>query len=200
MTLQTTVAGQNMELLLQGTKGQRIAIDTSTDFSLCGVLFTVADPAGNQIYGNGCAGAVTFTDLIVLPADGTYILRVDPGGTGVGTWTATVWTVPPDLGGVLQVDGPPYQGKIVKAGQNGALQIDVSDVAGFALQVSNNASQCGFYLAVKAPSGEVVQANGCAGGVTTMTLSGLTQSGTYTVVFDPAGMEQPDIQIKAVGP
>ena len=129
-----------------------------------------------------------FVDTKVLPVSGTYTVVLDPQGMDVGSATATLYDVPPDVTGTLTVGGPSVNVSLGTPGQNAP-----TDFAGAAGQrVTVRASSvtvgtstcCTFVLSVKRPDGVTIGSTlfGTNGGALPVTLSG---AGTYSVVVDP---------------
>lgn len=96
--ISTSQMGQNMVASLNGTANQQININLNFDASLaarCEVI-TLAAPDGSEVTSTvTCSANTAVLGPVTLPATGTYLLKIDPDFTQMGTATITVTTAPP---------------------------------------------------------------------------------------------------------
>ncbi|WP_080933010.1 IPT/TIG domain-containing protein, partial [Xanthomonas albilineans] len=186
-----TRRGQNARLSFSGTAGQQgLALQVSGQTTApagAKVYYTVYAPDGSQLSSMLVTGSGSGTlNLSKLPADGTYMVFVDPYYGE--TTNATVLLSAP-INGTTPIDGTPGSYATTVPGQNVYLSFTATagQNLGFALSdiVTPNATSP-IYLQVRDPSGNTVasqycyaSSNGCQ-----VNLSNLA-GGTYTVVMSP---------------
>ena len=134
VTVPITTPGQNAGLTFTGTAGQRIAL-TATNTSITDYEdFAIVSPAGATLYASYLtAGNTTavWSDIVTLPAAGTYTIRIDPEKAGVGSASYSLKGVPADVSATIAVDGPAVPVTIGTAGQNARLTFAGSVVSGW---------------------------------------------------------------------
>ncbi len=186
-----TRRGQNARLSFNGTAGQQgLALQVSgqsTAPANANVYYTVYAPDGSQVNSTLVTGSGSGTlNLSKLPADGTYMVFVDPyyGETA----NATVLLSAP-INGTTPVDGTPGSYATTVPGQNVYLSFTATAGQNLGLALSDivtpNATSP-LYLQVLDSSGVSVDyqycyasRNGCQ-----LNLPNLA-GGTYTVVLSP---------------
>jgi hypothetical protein len=183
-SLTTTVAGQKALFSIAGQADQRIMVALSQSSSADVSTVWLVNPAGSVLAS--VSGTGSGLGPVLLPVTGTYTLVVAQYSTYVGTITAQVNTVPPDLQQSLTVDGPAANLTIAAAGQKAYLTF-----AGTAGQVITAEmtpawgwSTCNDDLTLNDPSGNLVHDSACDDSVDRITLPA---TGTYTLAFDPGG-------------
>jgi hypothetical protein len=99
-----------------GTSGERVSavsgVASTSDRT------TVLEPDGTVLWSSGCCGGSRFTDVLVLPATGTYTLLFDLDSTAVGTMNAQLHKVPAAVHSTLSVGGPQKSLTTTTPGQN----------------------------------------------------------------------------------
>jgi YD repeat-containing protein len=199
VSLTTTVADQNMSLTFTGTVGERVSLLLQNDAGLndahgccggCSSLLRVLQPNSTQLYSNGCSSSGSvFTDVLVLPAAGTYTIQYDPGGVLIGTATFTLYDIPPDVTGTATVGQAAANYATTVPGQ--AIRVSFTGTSGQSVNVTAGvvsatpSSPC-YRITTLAPNGTTVVRGdqSCSAGYSSGSLI-LPQNGTYTVVVDP---------------
>ncbi len=193
VTVSTSAPGQNAALTFSGIAGQRVSlkltgvtIGTST---CCSAKVGILKPDGTSLVLGTLLGTNGgFVDAKILPASGTYTIVLDPQGMDVGSATATLYEVPPDVSGSLTVGGPAVNVSFGTPGQNAALMF--SGIPGQRITVRassvtvGTSTCCTFVLSIKRPDGVIVASSlfGTNGGAVSATFA---VAGTYAVVVDP---------------
>lgn len=119
----TTTPGQNALVSFSGATGQRISLLVSFGSGLypassCNYL-SVQKPDGTPLLSETVqCGPSYFSGSLVLPATGTYVVRVNPGGLNAGSATLTLYNVPPDITATIVAGGPPVTVTTTTPGQN----------------------------------------------------------------------------------
>ncbi|MCM2392740.1 RHS repeat-associated core domain-containing protein [Streptomyces albipurpureus] len=178
--------GQNGIARFTAQAGQKVSLGvTTTGFSSHNTL-TLRRPDGT-----------TLTTLIVpnngpeewdssaLPTTGTYAIAIAPNGVSTGTVTLTLSQ--PASAGTLATSADPIPVEVTRAGQNAEASFLAAAGADLSLAITSNAFTSTVYASVIAPSGSTVvnrQFVG-SGAPTTIGLSDLPATGSYSVVLDP---------------
>jgi hypothetical protein len=171
-----------------GAAAQRISVylsQTGTLTNNCNAL-PIVNPDGTNLTNTGECGPKYFTDVLVLPATGTYTIKYNPGGMGTGTATFNVYAVPPDVTATLATDGTATSVTTTVPGQNAVLTFNglANQSASFSLtQNGSLTSNCNGIVIVKPDGTNLVSTSGC--GASWSGSYTLPSSGGYTVKFDP---------------
>ena len=116
VTPSTTTPGQNATVTFSGTTGKRVQIQTRasqwTDPTLDGakgaMRWSVIAPDGTRIGSTFDASNAEGWREVVLPADGTYTVHIDPQGGAIGSVDVRAYAVPADADpGFYDLDNPP---------------------------------------------------------------------------------------------
>jgi hypothetical protein len=185
--------GQNAALSFSGLAGQRVSLKlsgvTMGTSTCCSSKVGILKPDGSSLMMGTLFGTTGgFVDTKVLPISGTYKVVLDPQGLDVGSATATLYDVPPDVTGSLTAGGPGVNVSLGTPGQNAVLTL--SGAAGQRVTVRassvtvGTSTCCSFVLSIKRPDGATVATIllGTNGGAASATLP---VAGTYSVFFDP---------------
>jgi hypothetical protein len=177
--------GQVARLAFEGTAGQRVSVNSTSNFTGCWNL-GLYKPDGSQLTNVFYCGSSIFVEPQLLPATGTYTVRVDPSGTGTGTANVRLYEVV-DLTGTAEVGGPSVTNTIATPGQ--VARLTFAGTAGQRVSVNSvsnfNGSGC-WNLGVYKPDGSQLS-NTFNCGSTFVEPQALPVSGTYTLVIDPSG-------------
>lgn len=168
-----------------GTAGQKVFVEIpgTTLRDQCGG-FDLLDPAGRQL-STGCSiHGVGHIDAVVLPADGTYTLVVNPADRRTGETRLRLINAVDQRGTLgsspvtVRLSQPGAAGYLTFSGTAGQqVTIDITD--------STMPDQCGL-AAIRGPGDTSVGSRGCViGGKGSLTAT-LPSTGTYTFVLDPA--------------
>lgn len=192
VTVTTMIPGQNAQVTFSGVAGQRVALNVNFGSGLtsCNDL-SIQNPDGTALFGETltCSSSY-FTDVRVLPATGTYVVKVNPREDSVGSATLTLYNVPPDVMATLAPGGSPVTVTTTTPGQNA--RVTFSGVAGqrVALNVSfgSGLTSCND-LSIQNPDGTAL-----LGEVLTCSSSYFTDvrvlpaTGAYIITVNPRGL------------
>ena len=199
----STAAGQNGTFTFNGSLNQRISMNFSnvTIGSLvAGTKVTVKKPDGTTLVSALDVGTIgAFVDTMVLPAGGTYTVKVDPQGANTGSMQINLYTVPANVTGTLTAGSSQTVTNTVP-GQNMSLTfsgslnqrvfVDLTNVT-----IGSNALT-GTRVTLIRPNGATlgVPVNvGTNGGYIDLTT--LPVAGTYTIKIDPQGANTGSIKV-----
>jgi len=149
----------------------------------------------------GFCGSSGLLDHVTLPVSGTYTLLLDPVWTSTGTATLTVYTFT-DVTGAITPNGSNVPVTIASPGQNAGLTF--SGTAGQIISaLATNVTWGGcyaFYLGIVNPDGSMLTNSGFCGASGSLTGQTLPISGTYTVLFDPIGVNTGSVTLTVTSP
>jgi subtilisin family serine protease len=185
--------GQNARLSFAGVAGQRVSLKlsgvTMGTSTCCSSKVGLLKPDGSSlVMGTLFGTSGGFVDTKGLPVSGMYTVVLDPQGTDIGSATATLYDVPPDVMGSLTVGGPGVNLSLGTPGQNAVLTFSGAVGQRVTVRASNvtvgTSTCCSFVVSVKRPDGVIVASTlfGTNGGTLPTTLS---VAGTYSVIVDP---------------
>ncbi len=188
-----TTPGQNAQVTFSGTAGQRVSLSVAfggLDQSTCNTV-SIQNPDGTALLAATCqSGATYFTDLLTLPATGTYTITINPGGMNVGTATLTLHDIPADASPAIVPGGAAVPVTITTPGQNA--QVSFNGTAGQRVSLNIafgglDTSTCNT-VSIQKPDGTALLAATCQSGATYFTdVLALTATGTYTITINPGG-------------
>ena len=98
MTVSTTVPGQNAQVTFSGTEGQSISLNVTNATFTQWADIAIKNPNGTVLWSSGLITSA-FTDLLTLPATGTYTITVNPRANGIGSVALRLFSVPGDVNG-----------------------------------------------------------------------------------------------------
>ncbi|SMF56451.1 hypothetical protein, partial [Pseudogulbenkiania subflava] len=200
----TTTVSQNVSLTFGGSLGQRVSLQSTSSTYNGWVDVFIYKPAADGsastsngvIYQTCCWGSGNLTDLLILPAAGTYTIVLNPEGAATGSMTLQLFSVPPDAMGTITVGGPPVTMTTTSPVQNASLTFSGSLGQQVALQ-STSTTYPGWinvFIYKPAADGSASTSNGalyqscCWSGNTSTGVQTLPSTGTYTILLDPPGM------------
>ena len=113
-----SVPGQRAKFTFSGTAFQRVSlnVESSDVIGSISLLNGLSSLASTNV---SLAGG--FLDTVVLPADGTYTVVVDPTGAQTGAVTFAAYNVPNDQTQAITAGGPPVTATTTVPGQNAYL-------------------------------------------------------------------------------
>jgi len=191
VTTGTTVAGQDAKLTFSATAGQRVVLYATSVTNPFAYLNLVRPDGSTQASIGLYNGSNAFMDTQTLATSGTYTLWVQHSGTGVGSETLDLDSVPADFTGTLTIDGSevrvPDSGDTA-VGQNATLSMygTQGQQITFTFPTSTygpSASYC--TMTVRDPSNNYVAAAWCGVGQGPYGPITLPATGTYTLFIDP---------------
>ncbi|HET6978761.1 MAG TPA: IPT/TIG domain-containing protein [Pyrinomonadaceae bacterium] len=121
VTVTTTVPGQDARLTFNGTEGQRVTVKITGTTPPFFPYVCVLDPDGFVVAGSACVWVwhgSNFIDTVVLPATGTYSVRVNGLYGAAGSAIVNLYDLPPDITGTLTFGGPPVTVTATAPGQD----------------------------------------------------------------------------------
>ncbi|MGH3032963.1 MAG: S8 family peptidase [Gaiellaceae bacterium] len=189
-----TTPGQNARIAFEGVAGRRVSLEltgvTIGTSTCCGARVSILRPSGTALVSPAYFGTSGgFVDAQALPESGTYTILLDPDGKAVGSATATLHDVPPDVTGSVATGGDPLSVTMTTPGQNA--RITFAGTAGRAVTLRLSAvtigtsTCCGARVSILRPDGTALVSPtyfGTSGKTLTATPA---TTGTYTVVVDP---------------
>jgi len=199
-TTGTFVIGQNAAYTFSGTTGQRFALNLTND-SISTANVSVLTPSGTTLIAStAVTTAGKYFDPVVLPATGTYTIKINPQGIAAGSVDITPYIVPADVtvpvtygnAGTVTTTTPSQNGKFTFSGTAGQkVSLVFSNVTEGASAIS------GVTSSLKQGSTTVVSnfSYGTNGKyIDTFTLP---TTGTYTVAVDPAALNTGSVTMTA---
>jgi hypothetical protein len=118
-TATVSVPGQRARFTFSGTTGQRVSLNVeSADVN---GSISLLKPDLSSLASTNLSPAGGFLDTVVLPADGTYTVVVDPSGSQTGGVTFVAYNVPADQTQAITAGGPPVTATTTVPGQNAYL-------------------------------------------------------------------------------
>jgi len=193
VTVTTTLSGQDAKVTFTASAGQRAFLQVSNVSNPYAYVYLVR-PDGSTQAGIGVynSSQVFLMDTQTLGMTGTYTLWIQHSGTGVGSETLLLNSVPPDFTASITVGGSavrvPTTGD-TSLGQNAVLSFTGTTGQLVSFNVTNGTYTSGYCtLYIKDPNGTVVSGGGCGAYaypfIDTITLQ---STGTYTIFVDPYG-------------
>lgn len=148
VSVTTTTPGQDAQVSFSGTAGRRVALVVSFGSGLypastCNIV-SIQKLDGTLLLNSFACDSLYFSDALVLPTTGVYVITVNPGGFNVGSATLTLYNVPPDVTGTIVVGGPPVSVTTTTPGQNAQVVFGESATAPVASTVGNALLSDGF--------------------------------------------------------
>jgi hypothetical protein len=184
VTVTTTTPGQNAAVTFAATVGQRVSLKVGP--ICCISRISILSPDGTTLVSPlsfGTGGG--FVDTQVILVSGTYTVLVDPFGSAVGSTTLTLYDVPPDVTGTIEIGGS-LRLTTTTPGQNAVATFAGTADDGIKLTVGPF-NCCSIRVSILDPDGAtVVPPTGLNpdGGALLMRLP---VTGQYTIVVDPQG-------------
>lgn len=179
VTVTTTVPGQNVRLMFEGTAGQLISMLPTGVTLAASSTITILKPDGSIL----ASGNVNdFFDARTLAATGTYTITVNPYKSSTGTVTLQLYEVPSDAGGTIVVGGPSVAVTITVPGQNGLLSFDGTAGQHIILRPSGVTLSPSSVITIRKPDGSNL-VSATVNNLIDMT--SLPATGTYTISINP---------------
>jgi hypothetical protein len=178
--------GQNAAMTFAGTAGQRVSL-TASVVSIPSSTVWIERPNGVSIaqFSTGTSGH--YMSPVTLPQNGTYIVHIDPQGSGTGHMSLDPELVPGDPVYPIVANGVVVSGTNVGAGQNTLLTFTGSTNQKISLVVSNS-TMGSANVSILKPDGSTLVSNfSIASGGGYVDTTTLPANGTYTIKADPSG-------------
>ncbi|WP_194714290.1 IPT/TIG domain-containing protein [Noviherbaspirillum soli] len=190
VTVATTVIGQNASLTFSGVAGQRIGMRVSGVTVPSAIAMTLLRPDGTTMASSSYISSYgEYFDAMELTLTGTYTIKLDPRGMGVGSMAVELYDVPVDVRAEIQPGGPAVTVATTVIGQNASLTF--SGVAGqrISMRVFGISSPNAIAMTLLRPDGTTVaSSNYISSYGAFFDVMELRLTGTYTVKLDPREM------------
>jgi YD repeat-containing protein len=186
-----TVPGRNTRLQFTGTNGQRMSVwVTVTGGNLGCVWYTeIHRKDTDALVGSrqGECGNTAFLEPVTLPADGDYVVVVNPAKGATGTAIVRLYAVVDPIVPVT-LDGAPVSISITTPGQNGRLTFvgTSGQRVSASGSVTNGPLGCVWYLRVLRPDDTVLEDVGSCNNSNFQEPVVLPSDGVYTILVDPS--------------
>ncbi len=177
-------------------------------------IYTLATPRNTRVslgVGNGPAGVVH-----VRNADGTVVtsgsigaapsfiepwtfapgqtIETERAGADAGSVTVTLFDVPPDVSGSIEIGGSPFVVRTTQPGQNGALTLTATRAERIVVHVTDNRVGA-VTVTLYAPDATSVLAAMTSAAPAFSVPAILPGPGAYTVAIDPAGANTGSLRV-----
>jgi len=191
--------GQNARMTFAGTAGQRVSL-TASVVSIPSSTVWIERPNGASIaqFTTGTSGR--FMSPVTLPQSGTYIVHIDPQGSGTGHMSLDPEIVPGDPVYPIVANGVVVSGTNGGAGQNALFTFSGSASQKISLVVLNSTMGSANVSILKPDGSTLVSSFSIASGGGYVDTTTLPVSGTYTIKADPSGTNvgSADLQLYTV--
>ncbi|WP_143653313.1 VWD domain-containing protein [Streptosporangium subroseum] len=180
--LTTKGPGQNPTWSFAGRAGQRISVTFSGGTFTSGYT-SMRKPDGSILVPSTFCTSSCYFDTTVLPVDGTYQVMADPAGIQVGSISAQLNLVPPDVTAQITVGGAASTLTTTIPGQRGLWTFNgtAGQRVSFDLTDSTFSSSLDVIVKVRKPDGtDLVADTNCGTGCLLEPVT-LPAAGTYTV-------------------
>jgi hypothetical protein len=184
-TVSTSVPGQNMVALFQGTAGRRVSVTLAATGIPSGSV-TMLRPNGSVLANAWVGSSGGFIDTVSLPVDGTYSIVIDPSGAATGSVTLRVYDVPPDTTASATVGGAGSAVSTSVPGQNSSLTFAASAGQRLSIRVTGSGLPT-TKLDLRQPNGSLLTTFYVSTSGGFMDTRTLPADGVYTLAIDPSG-------------
>ncbi|WP_249181092.1 IPT/TIG domain-containing protein [Burkholderia vietnamiensis] len=191
VALGITTPGQNGSLTFSGTAARRVSLYMARNSGSGCWRITINNPDGSSLLNYSDCTGTYFSDVLTLPATGTYTIKFDPQSTSTQTATFTLYSVPPDLTGTITVDEPAVTLAITAPGQNGSLTFNGTASQRVALYMARTSGSGFWRITIVNPDGSTLTTDYDAIGTYFSDVLTLPATGTYTIKFDPDSTSTP---------
>ena len=201
-TVSIAVAGKKGMLLFDGVAGQKVSL-AATAITLGNTVISLIAPNGTTIASVLSSSNGGLLDPVALPVAGTYTILVNPNTNRAGGITLAL-NVIEDVTASIAMGGPAVTIATTVAGQNGVLTF--SGTAGQRISMNVTAISAALGCAafsIAGPDGSNLRAPGYGcHGTYFFDLAPLTQTGTYSITFNPvaASMGSATVTLHGVPP
>ncbi|WP_020608208.1 DNRLRE domain-containing protein [Actinokineospora enzanensis] len=182
------ITGQTVVGRFTGQVGQRLTLGVTTSESIGFVKIKVLKPDGSTLDTQVTLQSPAGHDMSPLPVAGTYTFTIEPidGSSLPATGDVNIALSTEADGGLLTLGAPARAVAIGRVGQNAKYTFAgaTNDVVQLAV-TSDFPNNYGMYYSLVAPSGTISPRRLFVSS-SSFRLAPLTETGTYTLVFDPA--------------
>ena len=181
-----SIPGQNAAMTFAGTNGQRVSL-TASLVTIPNSTVWIERPNGATLtqFTTGTSGH--FMSPVTLPQNGTYIVHIDPQGSGTGHMSLDPELVPGDPVYPILANGVLVSGSNGGAGQNALFTFTGSANQKISLVISNS-TMGSANVSILKPDGSTLVSNfSISSGSGYVDTTTLPANGTYTIKADPSG-------------
>jgi hypothetical protein len=198
-TLRIGQHGQNPRFVIAATPGQKISVVASAStFIGCEALFLrLLRPDGSQQTEVGTCTSDAFLDATVLDEPGEWHVVVDPVGPSKG-WVNVAFSNVVDQTGSIAPGGTAVGFSSSTPGKNARFTFSGTSGDSRTVTVTNSTFPgcSAFDVALVRPDGSILKQGGSCSARLTLGPSTLDATGTWTVLFDPAGAATGTAKVK----
>jgi hypothetical protein len=177
--------GQNAAMTFSGTAGQRVSL-TASAVSIPGSTVWIERPNGATIAQFSTDTSGHYMSPVTLPQNGTYIVHVDPWGSGTGHMSLDPELVAGDPVYAIAANGVLVSGSNGGAGQNALFTFTGSASQKISLVVSNSTMGSANVSILKPDGTTLVSSFSIGSGSGYVDTTTLPVNGTYTIKADPS--------------
>jgi subtilisin family serine protease len=194
ISLTISAPGQKGSFRFDGIAGRRISLKLTSvtiGSSCCNSAnVSVLKPDGTTLISSTAFGQNGgYVDVKTLPVSGSYRILIDPQSNGVGSVTATLYDVPPDVGLNGSIGGPAVLLDLLVPGQNGRVFFSATAGSTVTVRLSNvtiGTSCCtSAKLYVFKPDGTSAVSTSSFGTTGKTVVFSPSVSGTFWILVDP---------------
>lgn len=195
--------GQKAAITFTATAGQRISLAMS-GFGTLGNCTVVTIKKPNQTVQASTSCLTTtgaFIDRQDLAAAGTYTIAIDPGGAMTGTTNLTLYDVPADITGPVEINGAALPVPITAPGQNASVTFAGSSGQSISVPVTQpTLTTCSTITLLRQDNTTVVASTFSCGGSISLPSTSLPATETYNVRLDPNGTATGNFTVRVASP
>jgi YD repeat-containing protein len=184
LPISITSSGKIALVVFDGIAGQTLGLGVSAVTFPSGstASISILNPDGTTLLAASNFTAGTSRDLPVLPASGTYTIKVAPNS---GTQVNFTLTLSSDLTGTLSGNGSSVTFNTGRVGQNGRYTFNATAGAVFGVFITDD-TVASATIELRRPNGTVLASTtvGTSGGQ--IPVQALPDTGTYTLFVNPA--------------
>jgi hypothetical protein len=181
--------GQEVELMFNGSPGQRISLSlTNGTFPSACLNVSLINPDGTVLTSAiTCIAVSGFINTQTLSMTGVYTIALAPIDSSTGSINVALYSVPPDVTGVIVPGGDAVTVNITTPGQKAQLTFNGSAGQKVSLTADGTIPGCGLNISILNPDGTALTSVGgvCLPG--SIPAQTLPVTGTYIVSLVPSG-------------
>jgi hypothetical protein len=181
-----TTPGQKAVASFSGKASGRVVFSWGKNTVNGWTNVTLLSPTGTQVASTGYSGDNGVSDVLTLPANGTYELQLDPDGLLVGSVVITMTVVPPDAQLRLQ-PGVPVKVTISAVGQRAIASFSGKAGQSAVLDFAGNTLSSWTTVTLLTSRGASAGGTGFSSDSGTTDPMKLPATGRYTLQIDPDG-------------
>jgi YD repeat-containing protein len=192
-----TTPGQTARLAFDGTAGQRVSVNSTSNMTGCWTLAMLKPDATQLTSVFGCGSSI-FIEPQTLPVSGAYTVLIDPSGAATGQATVNLYGVT-DVTGAVTLGGLAVNVSLTAPGQNASLTLSATAGQQATVRVSGSTMSCVRVTLLKPDGSTVTTTFSCSGSFNLSTQT-LPVTGTYTITIDPSGANTGSMSVSATNP